>query len=82
MYVTCSFTDEKLKRKVCFLLIELYLSTNQPDKALNMIAYTEKMLFDSKTDKESREEKSVSSATANEIYKPRIQQVQVNSVFY
>ncbi|XP_014663767.1 PREDICTED: CCR4-NOT transcription complex subunit 10-like isoform X2 [Priapulus caudatus] len=69
--------DEKLKRKVCFLLIELYLCTHQPGKALNMIAFTEKMLFDSKMEKESREERPLSSATANEIHKPRIQQYKV-----
>lgn len=39
MFVCVS--EEGLAHRVCLLLIELHLSTQQPDKALSLIAYIE-----------------------------------------
>ncbi|XP_064599007.1 CCR4-NOT transcription complex subunit 10-like [Liolophura sinensis] len=37
--------EESLAKKVMFLLVELYLCTNQPEKGIGMLAYMEKALF-------------------------------------
>lgn len=37
--------EESLSRKVLFLLIELYLCTHQPNKAMGVLGFVEKMLF-------------------------------------
>ncbi|KAI0221541.1 CCR4-NOT transcription complex subunit 10-A [Lamellibrachia satsuma] len=37
--------EESLARKVMFLLVELYLTTRQPEKAMGMLTFLEKMLL-------------------------------------
>jgi hypothetical protein len=70
-------TEEGLAHRVCLLLIELHLSTQQPDQALSLIAYIEnqfvstenatKMIGDKdlKTLEKEHQEKAVSFVCRN-----------------
>lgn len=37
--------EENMAKKIAFLLVELYLRTHQPEKAMGRLSYIEKMLF-------------------------------------
>ncbi|XP_067127548.1 CCR4-NOT transcription complex subunit 10 [Centruroides vittatus] len=50
--------DESLARKICFLLLEVYLCTHQPEKALSLISYIETMLFGNNKINESKTQAS------------------------
>lgn len=50
--------DESLARKICFLLLEVYLCTHQPEKALSLISYIETMLFGSNKTNENKTQTS------------------------
>ncbi|GAB1599352.1 CCR4-NOT transcription complex subunit 10-like [Argonauta hians] len=75
--------EENLTRKCLFLLVELYLQTHQPEKAMGMVSYVERMLYrgtkrntSPSGDKGDKNESQDSSAT-NEIgnkeqYRPSI----------
>ncbi|XP_033754532.1 CCR4-NOT transcription complex subunit 10-like isoform X2 [Pecten maximus] len=61
---------EALARKAMMLLVELYLCTFQPEKAIGMLSYAEKTMFNGskeKTEKENKEE-----TEASEQWKPKI----------
>lgn len=80
--------DEVLASKVCFLLLELYLSTFQQKKALGLIAYIETLPFisnksnqngksgdkDKDNNKEDSKEKDAKESVSNDVLKPRLQQ--------
>ncbi|KAI8504800.1 CCR4-NOT transcription complex subunit 10 [Branchiostoma belcheri] len=47
--------EETLARKICMVLIDLYLLTYQAEKALHMVSYFDKMLFDPPSAGKSKE---------------------------
>ncbi|XP_066289974.1 CCR4-NOT transcription complex subunit 10-like isoform X2 [Branchiostoma lanceolatum] len=47
--------EETLARKICMVLIDLYLLTYQAEKALHMVSYFDKMLFDPPSTGKSKE---------------------------
>lgn len=67
--------EDNLARKVCFLLLELYLCTYQPEKALGMINFIEAMLFESQScdngskSQTSEKEKDEAESSMKEVTK-------------
>ncbi|XP_029640500.1 CCR4-NOT transcription complex subunit 10 [Octopus sinensis] len=75
--------EENLTRKCLFLLVELYLQTHQPEKAMGMLSYIEKLLLHvtkcnnspsgDKVDKNESLDSSVASELGtSELYRPKI----------
>ncbi|XP_077982183.1 CCR4-NOT transcription complex subunit 10-like [Glandiceps talaboti] len=61
--------EESLAHKVLFLLIEVYLCTHQPDKAVPSLAYLEKLLYGgngNKGDKDKSTEGSLSQQSSRD----------------
>ncbi len=52
------FTDDSLAHKILFLLIDTYLCTYQPEKALGALNYIEKKLFGSDSKSQSGDKQS------------------------
>ncbi|UYV63583.1 CNOT10 [Cordylochernes scorpioides] len=64
-----SFTED-LARKVSYLLIELYISTNQAEKAMNLIQCLEKLL--SQDSKDGEEKGAEKEDATNDAYKSKL----------
>lgn len=79
--------EENLRRKVLFLMVELYLATQQPEKAHAILNFTEKNLFGNgnksqqptpEKDKERESRDTPPDTTsANEVWRPKISQYKV-----
>ena len=78
LYLLLMLSEENIARKIAFLHVELYLQTQQPEKAYAMLGFIEKNILSNGKSQPQTPDKDQSqrdSELTGDIWRPKISQV-------